>query len=243
MGLTLDIRRLQEQDGRWTDVSYAFSTPINFPSVTNPQGLRGIASLLVMMSHVMRAFAPITQEPAMSADNGPILWQRPFFRLFGAHWIAIFFVLLGYVNVISPIKRARLGDIPGALTALASSATRRLIRLVLPTVAATLGSFIICQCGGYELAKQSDSFWLEYSSPVRATSLPQALKMLATSLWTTWTSGANVYDPNHWTMFYLLKASFFLYMVLLMTLRATSEARMIVFAATYIYCWGTGDGA
>jgi len=195
-----------------------------------------------MLSHIIRAFAPIINEASMSAISGPIFWQLPFIRLVGAHWIAIFFVLLGYVNVISPINRARQGDVPGALTALASSATRRLIRLVLPTIIATLGSFIICQCGGYALAKQSDSAWIEYTSPDRATSMPQAIKMLAWNLWTMWTRGANAYDPNHWTMFYLLKSSFFLYMVLLVTLRATSKSRMLVFVGMYMYCWGTADG-
>jgi len=69
-----------------------------------------------------------------------------------------------------------------------------------------------------------------------------AVKSFFWNIWTMWTEGANEYDRNHWTMFFLLRASFYLYMVLLITIRATPRARMIIFGLAYAYCWLSRDG-
>lgn len=213
-----------QQDGRWTD------------------GLRGFASILVLLSHVVRSFAPSMTQPQDAENIGPSLIQLPYLRLLGAHWVAIFFVLLGYVNVQRPFKYARQGDLPEALSGLASSSLRRVLRLVLPTIFATFFSWIICQCGGYELNARIDSRWLSSTSARQSPDMRAAVKSLFWNIWTMWTVGGNEYDRNHWTMFYLLKGSFYLYMVLLITIRATSRARMVIFGMVYAYCWFSQDG-
>jgi len=195
-----------------------------------------------MLSHVSRAFAPVMLEAQSGPDQSPTFSQLPFIRLFGSHWVAVFFVLLGYVNVQRPFKYARQGDLPEALSGLASSSLRRVLRLVLPTIFATLLSWIICQCGGYNLTIHADSVWMSTSSPRQSPNLYVAVKSFFWNIWTMWTEGMNEYDRNHWTMFFLLRASFYLYMILLITIRATPKARMVIFGMAYAYCWLSRDG-
>lgn len=212
------------------------------PLTHSIQGFRGCAAVLVMISHVIRAFSPSCTLPQVDAETGPTVWQLPFIRLIGSHHVAVFFLLLGYVNVMRPLKYARQGDIAEALNGLASSSLKRIVRLVLPAIVATIGSWIVCQAGGYELARGTDSTWLGYTSPARASNPFQAVAQLGHNIFTLWTTGESIYDKNLWTMFHLLKASFYLYMVLLVTIRMTPRYRMATFAGMYALCWATGDG-
>lgn len=180
--------------------------------------------------------------PQNDEKTAPTVWQLPFVRLIGSHHVAIFFLLMGYVNVMRPLKYARQGDLAEALNGLASSSLKRIARLVLPAIVATVGSWIICQAGGYELARTTDSDWLGYTSPERVSNPFQAISQLFQNIFTLWTVGDSIYDKNLWTMFHLLKASFYLYMVLLVTIRMTPNYRMATFAGMYAFSWATCDG-
>src|SRR5437016_6337761 len=116
---------------------------------------------MVATSHIIRSFKPDLISPA--PDSGiPTIWHQPIIRLptQGQFWLAIFFVLSGYVNALKPIKLARSHKISEALSNLSSSAFRRTFRFVLPTTVATVFSWVLCTLGCYQVAKVAPSQWL-----------------------------------------------------------------------------------
>lgn len=62
------------------------------------------------------------------------------------------------------------------------------------------------------------------------------------NIWTTWAKSSNEYDKVQWNLFFLLKASLMVYMMLLMTTYTTTRARKICLFAYYMYGWMSGDG-
>ncbi len=212
--------------------------------LTSWQGLRGIASIFVVASHVILSFSPHLVLPANSS-NGPVdLFQRPILRLIsqGPAWVALFFVLSGYVNALKPIKQARAGSIDNALTNLASSSFRRTGRLVLPAAAATVISWLLCQFGAYEIARASDAPWIRDTSALRSEPWSAAVLALLKNIAATWIFGhENKYDQPQWALIFLFKGSMLVFMTLLATVSATARWRMIVVVVMYAWSWASGD--
>ncbi|KAL1591930.1 hypothetical protein SLS60_011522 [Paraconiothyrium brasiliense] len=195
-------------------------------------GLRGIAALYVASSHIVLCLGRQFTNPccADSETKTPWLFQRPFLRLIasGHSWVALFFVLLGFVNALKPIKQARNGDSESALLGLSTASFRRSFRLVLPATAATIISWALCQTGVYELARNSDAYWLYTNTPVPSESWCGALFDLVKALMSTWRFGpGNVYDQPQWALIYLLMGSIMAFFVLLATVQLTSIWRTI----------------
>ena len=165
------------------------------------QGLRGIASLLVVTSHLARAFAPTFLAPAENKSDLGSIFHLPFLRLpaQGPPWVALFFLLTGYVNAMKPMKQARNGSVGQALSGLSSSTLRRTGRLVLPTTVATLVSWMLCQLGGYRIGKTCDATWIRDTSPSPTAGFIAPLRSLVHNCFTTWSNGSNAYDPIQWT--------------------------------------------
>ena len=209
------------------------------------QGLRGIASLLVVTSHLTRAFAPTLLAPAEDDSQLGSIFHLPFLRLpaQGPPWVALFFLLTGYVNAMKPMKQARNGSIGPALAGLSSSTLRRTGRLVLPTTVATLASWFIAQMGGYRIGKTCDAAWIRDTSPIRLPGLIWPIQSLVNNCFTTWSSGSNVYDPIQWTLPFLLKGSMLVYLTLLATVRTQARYRMLVFVGLYFFSWAGRDRA
>src|ERR1700712_2819455 len=89
------------------------------------QGLRGIASLFVVIGHLCTSFAPHLHSP--TTPDGPTFFQLPFPRLCvsGRTSVAIFFIVTGYVNAIGPLSKTAAGDLDTAFTTLSRSALTR----------------------------------------------------------------------------------------------------------------------
>ncbi|EXJ78093.1 hypothetical protein A1O3_09254 [Capronia epimyces CBS 606.96] len=174
-------------------------------------GLRGIAAALVVSSHLVLCYARGLVPPCCAKDSTtPALFQRPILRLVisGHSWVAIFFILMGFVNSLKPLQLARSGQIDKALSKLSSSSFSRVFRLVLPASAATLISWIICNLGLYEISGSSDAFWLSTTTPRPSDSWQQAFKDLIAGLRGTWVYyGGNPYDQPQWALVYLLQGS------------------------------------
>ncbi len=190
-----------------------------------------------MAGHIIRAFAPDLVKPTSADGERPSIFQLPFLRLplQGPAWVAIFFLLTGYVNAMKPIRQAREGDTDTALSNLARSTFRRTFRLVLPPTIATIGSWVLCQMGAYEVARQSDSAWMRSSAPSMSTSFAEAFRDLFHNIFTTWSDGSNRYDPIQWTLTFLLKGSFIVFLTLLATVYAKPRYRMMIVATLFIY--------
>ncbi|KAL9121298.1 MAG: hypothetical protein Q9187_002141, partial [Circinaria calcarea] len=163
--------------------------------------------------------------PCCAADGKSVLlFQRPIFRLVaqGHAWVAIFFILSGFVNALKPVKLARSGDVETALFNLAVSSFRRSFRLALPAAAATVISWALCQFGAYELARHSDAFWLYTNTPAPSMSWGTAIEDLVNGLRATWTFEAtNPYDQPQWALIYLLQGSMMVFTALLITVNLT----------------------
>ncbi len=197
-----------------------------------------------MTSHLFLAFFETFNDPAESESKRGSIFHLPFLRLpaTGSPWLALFFLLTGYVNAIKPIKQARSGNTQGALSGLVSSAFRRPWRLILPPTIATFIAWLMANLGLFSLGRRCPSWWMRDTSPPSDATFQDAIHGLFTAIYHTWWGGgANVYDKNQWPMFSLFKGSMLLYVVLLATMRCTPRYRMLVFAALYIYSYGTGD--
>ena len=169
--------------------------------------------------------------PCCADDNiTPRLFQRPVLRLVasGSSWVAIFFILLGFVNALKPLKLARSGQADTACSKLAASALSRIFRLIFPAAAATVVSWVITQFGFYETGRQSDAFWLANNTPVASENIFVAVVDLKNALRDTWfLHRDNPYDQPQWALIYLLQGSMMVIIALLITVNMTLTWRTL----------------
>ena len=146
----------------------------------------------------------------------------------------MFLILSGFVNALKPIKLARAGQADAAAAGLAQSSFRRTFRLMLPAAVATVVSWFVCQLGMYEMARNSDAYWLYTHTPAMSYSWGTALDDLFRALKGTWMFWeGNPYDQPQWALIYLLQGSMFVFCALLMTINLKPSWRitaLIVFA-------------
>lgn len=194
-------------------------------------------------SHLSRSFAYTLITPAQDSTRMGSFMHLPLLRLpaQGSPWVSLFFVLTGYVNALKPTKQAQAGNGSRALSGLASSAFRRTGRLVLPATIATVISWIICQFGLFEIGRTCEAGWIRDTCPIPGPGVSGSIRLLLTNLFTTWTTGSNVYDSNQWTFPYLLKGSMLIFITLLATVRIHSNYRVLVFLGLYAFNWAGGD--
>lgn len=203
------------------------------------QGLRGIASITVVITHLARAF----DRELFAPNNGDGAWPRvlqlPFIRVFiqGRIGVAIFSLVTGYVCALKPIRLARASKYEEAVIAVSKSAFRRVPRLILPTTIITVIIWFLCQFGAFEIAKRSESEWMSVTSPTITPFFGDALFDLCNQWIRTWVYGQNFYDPNQWTLHPLLKGSMLVYMMVFATLYCQPKYRMMMCMAMYIYYW------
>ena len=180
----------------------------------------------------MLCFARRLVLPCCSTEGNYTLWfQLPIFRLVAAGhaWVALFFILSGFVNSLKPLKLARSNQIESALTNIAHSSFRRTFRLVLPATFATLISWFICQLGMYEMARNGDAYWLYTYTPRMSWTWGASIDDLFSALAATWAlKSINPYDQPQWALVYLLMGSMFCFCALLITLHLASFWRVVV---------------
>jgi peptidoglycan/LPS O-acetylase OafA/YrhL len=169
--------------------------------------------------------------------------QRPILRLVaqGNAWVAVFFILLGYVNSLKCIQQSRAGQTDAALSVLASSAFKRTGRVIFPAAAVTMLTWLACQLGAFQLSRGSDAYWLRTTSPEPSPTWISALHDLGRELIATWFWFSNRYDQPQWALMFLLKGSLFVFMVLLITVRTTPRFRIFAELVLYVWSWSIGD--
>ncbi|KAJ5590693.1 hypothetical protein N7450_004665 [Penicillium hetheringtonii] len=226
------------------DVSSNLSSP-QLRSTSWADGLRGIAAIFVVASHTSLCFATFLIPPSFAETGKSVLFQRPFFRLIiqGQAWVAMFFILLGFVNSLKPLQLARSGAISEALGSLSTGAFRRSGRLVFPAALVTFLTWLICQFGVFQLARRVDAFWLRSTAPKPSTSLVGAVEDLVRQLVGTWLYGENAYDQPQWALLPLLRGSLYVFMTLLALINTSPRFRFCAEILLYIWSWATRDGA
>lgn len=166
---------------------------------------------------------------APSSDK-PYLFQLPVFRLVvsGHSWVAIFFILMGFVNALKPLQLARSDQVDKALQKLASSSFSRIFRLVLPATAATIISWLICNLGLYSMSTQSDAYWLHENTPLPSSNWYRAIPDLFYGLRATWVYGEqNPYDQPQWALIYLLQGSIMIISIMSLVVTMTPRWRTV----------------
>jgi peptidoglycan/LPS O-acetylase OafA/YrhL len=207
------------------------------------QGLRGLASVLVVSTHIARGFDFDLFKPTSAEGLPPRLLQYPILRVLvqGRIGVSIFALVTGYVCALKPIRQIRAGDRNGAFNSVAKSAFRRVPRLILPTSIATTLTWFFCQLGVFEVGNRIDSWWINFSSPNMTPYIGEAIYSLLSHLITTWTKGWNTYDHNTWTMLPLLRASMLIYIMVVATAYCKARYRMIIELSLFLYCYIGND--
>lgn len=200
-------------------------------------GLRGIASFLVVLTHLARGWDYDLFSPRDQPDVRPRILQWPVLRIpwQGRIGVTIFAFLTGYVCAIKPIKLSRNGDKLGAFTAVAKSAFRRPPRLILPATFAMVISWVVAQLGGFIEANRSDCWWCRYAAPDLEDSFFKEIIRLFTNFLSTWTTGYMAYDDHQWALLPLLLGSMLVYILLVATMFLKFRWRMLVYVIMLLY--------
>ncbi|KAL8729564.1 MAG: hypothetical protein Q9166_004644 [cf. Caloplaca sp. 2 TL-2023] len=179
----------------------------------------------------------------MSDKLPPTLLQLPFLRclVMGRASVAVFALVTGYVNSLSPLKKSRAGNADAALAGIAKSAFRRFGRFIIPAIVATVISWLACQFGAYNVAHLADSSWIRDTSPAPSTSFAGAFYDLFKNLGTTWIDGYNTYDRIQWTLTYLLQGSMMTYLSLFALIYVKPRWRMLILGGMFYFKWKSGD--
>ena len=202
------------------------------------QGLRGIASFLVILTHLARAWDIQLFLPKDDHEGStPRVLQWPILRIpwQGRIGVTIFAFLTGFVCALKPLRLARSGQANAALSSIAKSAFRRAPRLILPATLAMTIAWALTQVGAFRTAVISDSNWLRDASPVPNESLGFEVKRLFQVWINTWTNGHMDYDDHQWAILPLLKGSYMIYAVLCATIYARYPFRLMVYGAMIYY--------
>ena len=137
-----------------------------------------------MTGHVVRGFFPLYLSSADSYDATPRLLQRPILRLYsaGPFWVAVFFILSGYVCAVKPLRLADAGKAEEARKSIASSTFRRFLRIGLPATLGTILCWFLSQLGAEELFSEIEvgCEWPTFVIPPRIDGIVAPLKTLMT---------------------------------------------------------------
>lgn len=176
--------------------------------------IRGVAAVVVMMSHLILGFYPVIY---IGTDHVVTPWVRVWYQ--GDFAVTLFFVLSGFVLSLSFLHTKNIES-------LRSAAVRRYWRLVVPVAASVLISYLIHSCNIYANSEvsvrmgQNDSDWLGGFYAFR----PSIVGAAKASFWGVFVGyrSAMSYNPVLWTMSYEFCGSLllFAFLALFRTLRS-----------------------
>ncbi|KAF2182509.1 hypothetical protein K469DRAFT_728477 [Zopfia rhizophila CBS 207.26] len=202
------------------------------------EGIRGLASFIVVVTHLCRAWDYTLWFPRDNEHGSARFLQLPFVRLpwQGRIGVTMFAFLTGYVCALKPLRLARAGNTSAALTTVAKSAFRRPPRLILPATFAMLIAWTLAQMDGFKVSNRCDSGWLRYSSPDVGT-LEEEIPRFFHNFQTVWLNGRMEYDDHQWALLPLLKGAFMVYLTLCVTIFMKFQYRLILYTTLYTWYW------
>lgn len=179
----------------------------------------------------------------MNEQGTALLFQYPFFRLVvsGRSALALFFIITGYVNSFRAIKETREGDMEGVLTNLSRNTIGRIGKLIVPTNAAILLSWLVCQLNGHRIARVVESAWIQRVSCAPGPSFGASVDKLLRNLTLFWHDGQSPYDGTYWTIPFFLQGSMAVYLTLLATTFARPRYTKGIIIFLYLYSWAGGQ--
>ena len=207
--------------------------------VSPSQGVRGVASFWVVVTHLCRAWDYSLWSPRDNENATPQLLQLPFLRLpwQGRIGVTMFAFLTGYVCAIKPLRQAKSGNIPAALETLGKSAVRRPPRLIMPATIALVLAWFFAQIGAFEVAHRSDSHWLRRSVPTNIGGLDAEIPRLIRNFQRSWSGANNEYDDHQWALLPLLQGAFLIYVLLFATVFMKFRMRLFTCVTLFFWYW------
>jgi hypothetical protein len=201
--------------------------------------VRGVASFWVVVTHLCRAWDYSLWSPRDTEDATPQLLQLPFLRLpwQGRIGVTMFAFLTGYVCAIKPLRQAKSGNIPAALTTLGKSAFRRPPRLIMPATIAMFIAWFFAQLGAFEIAHRSDSRWFRRSVPINIGGLDTEIPRFIANFQSAWSGGNNEYDDHQWALLPLLQGAFLIYILLFATVFMKFRMRLFTCCVLFLWYW------
>lgn len=112
---------------------------------------------------------------------------------------------------------------------------------MLPAAAVTVLTWFACQLGFFEMARHSNAYWLAVNSREPSPSWYHATHDLVSALRDTWLWAENPYDQPQWALPYLLKASMYIFVMLLVISTTRPSFRLGVFTIAYLWSWVAND--
>ncbi|KAF2112185.1 acyltransferase family-domain-containing protein [Lophiotrema nucula] len=203
------------------------------------EGVRGLASFFVVVTHLCRAWDYELWFPRAGDENAaPRLLQLPFLRVpwQGRIGVTMFAFLTGFVCAIKPLRQVKSGNLNGALATLGKSAFRRPPRFILPSTFALVLAWFIAQLHGFKVSLRTDSQWLRASSPEIGdiwTEIPR----LFHNFQTVWINGRQEYDDHQWALLPLLQGAFTIYVTLFATVFMKNRCRIFTVFVLFSWYW------
>ena len=113
-------------------------------------------------------------------SDKPTLAQLPFIRAItfgGNFWVAIFFVLSGFVCSRKALRLARQKKAEEGRKAVSRSIVRRVVRLTVPATCATFLCWLSSQLGLYDFAR-AGHWWVSSQTPPKIRGTVDAIRVL-----------------------------------------------------------------
>lgn len=216
-------------------------------STTHLDGLRGLAALIVYLSHTVGWWygSEGLIEHGFGYHGEHMIATFPFMRSFfsgGAAAVTVFFVMSGYVLSLSSLLKIKDGKVKETRRYALAAAIRRPFRLFMP-VAAISFVFALCMHLPFGLAPH-----LPWPEP-QPTLLSELWKWLREFGWTINIFAKHgtfdhwyPYDPPAWTMAAELKGSIVVFGILALSSSASLRQRFAIFGTVgvtllFLYQW------
>lgn len=207
------------------------------------EGLRGLAAITVLLWHSMLGFAPQASGIFEGFSRNQAISGKPWtFFVNGSGSVVFFFVLSGFV-----LSRSALQS--GSQKTISNGALKRWPRLLLPTVVATLVSWLLFYFDLYhykQAANITHSPWLEQFAYAGIQPIGYPIwKALEQGLFFTFFRGDSYYDSSIWTMHFEFVASFVIFGLALLVLtykdrgywKAAFPVAIVIVLANFVSKW------
>jgi peptidoglycan/LPS O-acetylase OafA/YrhL len=211
-------------------------------------GMRGVASLIVVLSHLL---AGTHTELYFGYGQGPShhKWflQLPIIRLLygGNAMVAIFFVISGYAISTDALKYAHKRDWESLYERISSSALRRTGRLLIPTLITSFLVAIVAETAIFEHKQLPAAIFAVTARP--RGSIVQQLSGWLREIWSLfdpWTWNTEIPDLQYgvqlWTIPVEWRCSMLLYLFIVTSSRLRHQIHVAILLFSQYYCMAKG---
>jgi len=197
-------------------------------------GVRGVASVIVLFLHWFHYSWPITNEGWGYKDNSSF-WLLPFVRLIysGAAMVAVFFVVSGFVLSHRFVLRMHRAEHDAIFSSLSSITFRRALRLYLPSFVSTVLAYICASVGLMEVPDKVSGKPFQHGLPAYWAYLDKE-----SNPW-TWEIDTNdaFYNGQFWSIAVEFRGSMVVFLMIAGLARTRTAVRLAVECFLVCHCF------